>query len=201
MPVTVMKEEDIPQEIQQSQSVSDVMTVPSNNVEVSRSKESGSPDKMRREPLDIEEEPEKQMENYEKQLQKLLEKSDNNIGRPRLPQNSDYFRMLSNCYPTVKVEGLGNCIKITPHDISYLPKKYWHLCNNSFLLNAYCHFRYILLCEESPEETGDEYQYMICVPGFFRSRDRNVARMYGFNRFTEKEKNGSEKFGYWCMVL
>lgn len=61
----------------------------------------------------------------------------------------DYFRMLCNCYPKIRVNEInGECIKITPHDISYLPKKYWHLCNNSFLLHGFYNYKYLLLCEK-----------------------------------------------------
>lgn len=183
---------------------------------------------------------------YEKQLQEILEKSDNNVkqqatanrnqrtsvnnsGQPagymagisnqsRTPGTADYFRMLCNCYPKIKVDELsGECIRITPHDITYLPKKYWHLCNNSFLLHAYYNYRYILLCEEdntnfagtdinsdANNQSGNyntEKRYMICVPGMMQKKEQAMAGMYGFTKFESKEQGELKNFGYWCMYL
>ena len=146
----------------------------------------------------------------------------NNYGK------QDYFTMLCNCYPNLKIEGLSDrCIKITPHDISYLPRRYWHLGNNSFLLHGFYHYRYILLCEEMPninendntDRNGSlrngnqrssnqansnaekEIRYMICVPGIYQKREQTIARTYGFSVFKEIPQENVKNFGYWCFYL
>lgn len=111
----------------------------------------------------------------------------------------DYFKMLCNCYPKVKVNEInGECIKITPHDISYLPKKYWNLCNNSFLLHGFYNYKYLLLCEKI---MNAEKKYLVGVPGMFHQKEQVIAKMFGFTEFEGKNENNSMKFGYWCMYL
>lgn len=116
----------------------------------------------------------------------------------------DYFRMLCNCYPKIRVNEInGECIKITPHDISYLPKKYWHLCNNSFLLHGFYNYKYLLLCEKKMDSGK---KYLIGVPGMFHQKEQVIARMFGFTEFecnnaTNRYGNKAMKFGYWCMYL
>ena len=120
---------------------------------------------------------------------------------------SDYFAKLWNCYPNLKIEGLSDrCIKITPHDISYLPRRYWHLGNNSFLLHAFYSYRYILLCEKMPNGNAEgnkenESRYMICVPGINGKREQTIARTYGFFDFKEIPQENVKDFGYWCFYL
>lgn len=116
----------------------------------------------------------------------------------------DYFRMLCNCYPKIRVNEInGECIKITPHDISYLPKKYWHLCNNSFLLHGFYNYKYLLLCEKKMDSGK---KYLVGVPGMFHQKEQVIARMFGFTEFecnnaTNQYGNKAMKFGYWCMYL
>lgn len=115
------------------------------------------------------------------------------------PQTGDYFKMLCGCYPKVKVDEInGECIKVTPHDISYLPKKYWHLCNNSFLLHGYYNYKYLLLCEK---KINNEKKYLIGVPGLYHHKEQKVARMFGFTEFEGDKEPGVMNFGYWCMYL
>ena len=116
----------------------------------------------------------------------------------------DYFRMLCNCYPKIRVNEInGECIKITPHDISYLPKKYWHLCNNSFLLHGFYNYKYLLLCEKKMDSGK---KYLVGVPGMFHQKEQVIARMFGFTEFecnnaTNRYGNTAMNFGYWCMYL
>lgn len=110
-----------------------------------------------------------------------------------------FFEGLSKCYPKADVKELeGNCIKITPHDISYLPKRYWHLCNNSFLLHGYNNYRYLVLSEC---RVGEDFKYRICVPGIFHNREQSVAKLFGFDSFACDGDADTMKFGYWCMSL
>lgn len=121
------------------------------------------------------------------------------LNERRGPKAGDYFRMLCGCYPKIRVNEIdGECIKITPHDISYLPKKYWSLCNNSFLLHGFYNYKYLLLCEKAVE---GEKKYMICVPGLFHQKEQKVAGMFGFTEFEGDKSKDVMNFGYWCMYL
>ena len=92
----------------------------------------------------------------------------------------------------------GECIKITPHDISYLPRKYWHLCNNSFLLHGYYNYKYLLLCEK---KVDNERKYLVGVPGMFHQKEQTIAKMFGFTEFEGNGGTDTMKFGYWCTYL
>lgn len=119
--------------------------------------------------------------------------------RTKSPTVADYYRMLRNCYPRVNVCAIkGECIKITPHDISYLPRKYWNLSNNSFMLHGFYSYKYLLLCENVTE---NGLRYMIGVPGMFHPKEQAMARMYGFTEFELENDSETDNFGYWCMCL
>lgn len=114
-------------------------------------------------------------------------------------EEKNFFQVLSGCYPKVRLNEIdGECIKITPHDISYLPKKYWQLCNNSFMLHGYYNYRYLILCEKI---TNGTKRYLIGVPGLYHQREQTIARMFGFTEFEGNKRNGTMNFGYWCMYL
>lgn len=135
--------------------------------------------------------------------QSVSEMADNELNsilnERRGPKAGDYFRMLCGCYPKIRVNEIdGECIKITPHDISYLPKKYWSLCNNSFLLHGFYNYKYLLLCEKAVD---GEKKYMICVPGLFHQKEQKVAGMFGFTEFEGDKSKDVMNFGYWCMYL
>lgn len=114
-------------------------------------------------------------------------------------EEKNFFQVLSGCYPKVRLNEIdGECIKITPHDISYLPKKYWQLCNNSFMLHGYYNYRYLILCEKIMNGTK---RYLIGVPGLYHQKEQTMARMFGFTEFEGNRRNGTMNFGYWCMYL
>lgn len=142
----------------------------------------------------------RQTELFSQEPAEMLKEELNGIyGERKGPQAGDYFKMLCGCYPKVKVDEIdGECIRITPHDISYLPKKYWHLCNNSFLLHGYYNYKYLLLCEK---EINNEKKYLIGVPGMYHHKEQKIARMFGFTEFEGDKEPGVMKFGYWCMYL
>lgn len=149
------------------------------------------------EPNEIDQMPD--CESCKQQLKEMLSREQNDKIKNKAPDTGDYFKMLCNCYPKIKVDEInGECIKITPHDISYLPKKYWHLCNNSFLLHGFYNYKYLLLCEKTMD---DAKRYMICVPGMFHNKEQSMARMFGFTEFEGGQQNGRMNFGYWCMYL
>ena len=112
----------------------------------------------------------------------------------REPEIADYYAMLTRCYPMVRNAGIkGECIKITPHDISYLPRKYWHLGSNSFLLHSFYNYGYILLLKES------DRSYAILAPGSKNNKEQSMAKIYGFSRFENRDENGNR--GYWFLYL
>lgn len=94
--------------------------------------------------------------------------------------------------------------KIQRSDMSSLPRRFWILANNSFLLHGYHNYHHLLLVE-------DEGQYWLGVPGIYDPKEARAAALFGFPQFTrdyadmldlsEEECSTMEDFGYWCRWL
>lgn len=94
--------------------------------------------------------------------------------------------------------------KITRREISLLPRKYWFLANNSFLLHGYHNYSHLLLVKE-------EGHLWLGVPGIYDPREARAADLFGFPQFTreyvpllnlsEDERNDSADFGHWCRYI
>lgn len=94
--------------------------------------------------------------------------------------------------------------KIQRSGLSVLPRKYWGLANNSFLMHGYHNYHHLLLVEE-------DGHFWIGVPGIYAPREARAAEVFGFPQFTrsytdlvsldEDERNAKEDFGYWCRFI
>ncbi len=94
--------------------------------------------------------------------------------------------------------------KIQRSDLSRLPRKYWNIANNSFLLHGYYNYNHLLLIEEGGH-------YWLGVPGIYDPRESRAAELFGFSQFTdsynsqlslsEEERNTYGRFGYWFRYL
>jgi hypothetical protein len=95
-------------------------------------------------------------------------------------------------------------IEIT--DIRRLPKRNWHLCNNSFLVHGFFNYHHLIL---KTVQTGDQIQRFLGVPGIYEQRERMMALLFGFPEFeaasspsaasAQASDNGT--FGYWMCEL
>lgn len=94
--------------------------------------------------------------------------------------------------------------KIQRSGLSVLPRKYWSLANNSFLMHGYHNYHHLLLVEENGH-------FWLGVPGIYAPRESRAAEIFGFPQFTrsytdlisldEDEQNTKEDFGYWCRFI
>lgn len=92
------------------------------------------------------------------------------------------------------------CVRIEPQDIGSFPMQAWILANNSFLLHGYYSYRHLIFAKK---RRGKGYQYIIGVPGINHSREKFIAKMFGFELFKgikNKEANEGE-FGYWYLEV
>ena len=83
-------------------------------------------------------------------------------------------------------------------DMKFLPKEYWHLSNNSFVLRGYFNYGSILIgCME------EEQRWFIGIPGVFYKQEKVIAGMFGFSEFRSKRGRGEQpgEFGYWYQLL
>lgn len=101
-------------------------------------------------------------------------------------------------------EGKKKARKIQRSDISILPRRFWFLANNSFLLHGYHNYNHLLLAEESG-------RLWLGVPGIYDPREARAADLFGFPQFTREyaahldlepeERSDSGDFGYWCRCV
>ena len=94
--------------------------------------------------------------------------------------------------------------KIERSEISKLPRRFWFLANNSFLLHGYHNYNHLLLVEE-------DGHVWLGVPGIYDVREARAADLFGFPQFTrsyapmlglsEDERNDGADFGHWCRYL
>ena len=94
--------------------------------------------------------------------------------------------------------------KITHAEISTLPRRFWPLANNSFLLHGCHNYHHLLLVKE-------KNHLWLGVPGLYDPREAHMANLFGFPQFTssyisileltEDECENSESFGHWCRYL
>ena len=88
------------------------------------------------------------------------------------------------------------CAKIELKDIRELPKRYWYLGNNSFLLHGFFNYHYLVIGKIEEEE---ESRWFIGVPGIYQNQERVMAIIFGFPEFLpEPEEN---RFGYWYRFI
>ena len=94
--------------------------------------------------------------------------------------------------------------KIKRSDLTLLPRRFWPLANNSFLLHGYRNYSHLLLLEDSG-------QLWLGVPGIYDPREARAADLFGFPRFTregasaldlcESERSADADFGHWCRCI
>lgn len=94
--------------------------------------------------------------------------------------------------------------KISREDLTLLPRKFWPLANNSFLLHGYHNYNHLVLIEEGGRR-------WLGVPGIYDTREARAADLFGFPRFTrayvpvlnlsEGERNDTADFGHWCRCV
>lgn len=86
-----------------------------------------------------------------------------------------------------------SCIKIELKDIRELPRRYWYLGNNSFLLHGFFNYRYLVVGRI------EEGRWFMGVPGIYQNQERVMAIIFGFPEFLPNEVEN--QFGYWYRVL
>lgn len=94
--------------------------------------------------------------------------------------------------------------KITRKELSILPRRFWGLANNSFLLHGYHNYDHLLLIEE-------DGHVWLGIPGIYDEREARAAELFGFPQFTrsyvpllkltDEERNEQGDFGHWCRYL
>lgn len=94
--------------------------------------------------------------------------------------------------------------KLSLSDLTILPRRFWSLSSNSFLLHGYHNYGHLLLIEQNG-------RLWLGVPGVYDLREARAADLFGFPRFcrsyaastmlTDDERNTSADFGHWFRCV
>ena len=105
---------------------------------------------------------------------------------------------------SAEAKDLPQAKKISCEDLTLLPRKFWSLANNSFLLHGYHNYNHLALIEENGRK-------WLGVPGIYDTREARAADLFGFPRFTrayvsvleltDEERNDTADFGHWCRCV
>lgn len=95
------------------------------------------------------------------------------------------------------------CIQIELKDLRDLPKRYWYLGNNSFLLHGFFNYHYLIL------GSIEKNRWFIGIPGIYQRQERAMAAIFGFPEFlpvaTKEKADTTEepvnRFGYWYRFI
>lgn len=86
-----------------------------------------------------------------------------------------------------------SCMKIELKEIRELPRRYWYLGNNSFLLHGFFNYHYLVIGKMG------EGRWFMGVPGIYQNQERVMAVIFGFPEFLPEAVEN--RFGYWYRVL
>ena len=92
------------------------------------------------------------------------------------------------------------CVRLELKDIRLLPKPYWYLGNNSFLLHGFFNYRYLIL---GAVEKSEKKRWFIGIPGVYQNPERVMAALFGFPEFRNEKSVpvNTGEFGYWYRYL
>ena len=88
-----------------------------------------------------------------------------------------------------------NAVQIELRDLRELPKDFWYLGNNSFLLHGFFNYHYLLF-GKLPEGG-----WFLGVPGIYQKQERVMASIFGFPGFLAAGEVGELQPGAWYHVL
>lgn len=92
------------------------------------------------------------------------------------------------------------CVKLELEDIGLLPAEHWQLTTNSFLMHSYYGYRHLVLARV---RDGARYRYELLVPGIYNEREKEIAGLFGFEKFhnTKSRPIAVGEYGYWSMPV
>lgn len=92
------------------------------------------------------------------------------------------------------------CVRLELKDLRLLPRQYWYLGNNSFLLHGFFNYRYLIL---GMTEKNGKKRWFVGIPGIYQNPERVMATLFGFPEFRNEKSVpvNTGEFGYWYRYL
>lgn len=112
----------------------------------------------------------------------------------------DAWKNLVKTKTPVQVNDKVSAVQIELSDLRELPKNYWYLGNNSFLLHGFFNYHHLLF-GRLPEG-----KWFIGVPGIYARQERVMASVFGFPEFmhigeAEQVTPREKQQGIWYHIL
>ena len=119
---------------------------------------------------------------------------------PALHMKDTKWEQLSSIYPHIHpFRDTREFLSVGPEDFVVLRERCYQMTHNSFLLHGYYNYRHLLLMRQ---DTPEQVKYYIGVPGNFYEREKQVARMFGFESFEgTREPAWEGDFGYYLISV
>lgn len=119
--------------------------------------------------------------------------------RDTIWQNWEEIRNKMTILHPIEGENI-TCVHMELRDIRELPRKYWYLGNNSFLLHGFFNYRYLLFGERVCD---GKRELFLGVPGVFQQQEKVMAAIFGFPQFIPEKpaEHREQHFGYWCHII
>lgn len=110
------------------------------------------------------------------------------------------WEQLNSIYPHIHpFRDAREFLSVGPEDFVVLRERCYQMTHNSFLLHGYYNYRHLVLMRQ---ETPEQVRYYIGVPGNFYEREKQVARMFGFESFEgTREPAWEGDFGYYLISV
>ena len=118
----------------------------------------------------------------------------------RQAQTAKESAAVSSIYPHIHpFRDAREFLSVGPEDFVVLRERCYQMTHNSFLLHGYYNYRHLLLLRQ---EAAGQAKYYIGVPGNFYEREKQVARMFGFESFEgAREPAWEGDFGYYLISV
>lgn len=133
-------------------------------------------------------------------VQKLSESRNSRDIENTLHMKDTKWEQLSSIYPHIHpFRDAREFLSVGPEDFVVLRERCYQMTHNSFLLHGYYNYRHLLLLRQ---EAAGQAKYYIGVPGNFYEREKQVARMFGFESFEgAREPAWEGDFGYYLISV
>ena len=135
----------------------------------------------------------------------LIKLQENQTSKRTVTENALHMKdtkweQLSSIYPHIHpFRDAREFLSVGPEDFVVLRERCYQMTHNSFLLHGYYNYRHLLLMRQ---ESSGEIKYYIGVPGNFYEREKQVARMFGFESFEgAREPAWDGDFGYYLISV
>lgn len=112
----------------------------------------------------------------------------------------DIWQNLAKTKTPVQLNGEVSAVQIELSDLRELPKSYWYLGNNSFLLHGFFNYHHLLF-GRLPDG-----KWFVGVPGIYARQERVMASVFGFPGFmhigeAEQTMPYEKQQGIWYHIL